>query len=829
MKRINYLLLMFLTAIGASAAKAPISVSWEMGENGAKPNKYSSTFTITNVSSDTLQGGWEFYYNVFSRKLEQSAEAPAVISEPRRGYFCITPSKYYKPLAPGESMSITFLTNHSFLNTSYAPDGGHFVASSKANTALPVKIERPAMTREEQWSVPDKPMPSYPSGENVYAKNSKINPVGAKLEGSIYNILPTPKNITPIKGSTKMLNEVAISAPKGLEKPQNYLSEKLTAIGIHKAKSNKVATKIALSILSSKNDNPEYYEIKIDGKGINIAGSTPTGVLNGVKTFLSVLNTNPGISALPNVTIKDYPDLFYRGMMLDISRNFTKYENIKNYIDLLAQYKINKFHFHFSDDEAWRLEINGLPELTEVGSKKGFTRNENDFLIQTYSGTGDPNDTTTSANGHLTRTQFIDLLKYADTLGIEIIPEIESPGHARAAIVSMKARYNKYKNTDLMKAEEYKIWDPNDSSVYTSAQGYMDNVLCVASEGTYKFMEKVVDELSAMYKDAGINLNTIHIGGDEVPHGSWEKSPAVRNMMAEKGMDSVKDAGEYFIDRVSQMIINKGIKVGGWQEVALNHSDEYNKNVSHRFSGINVWSTTGKNDVVPYNLANAGYPVIMCNVSNYYLDMIYNRHQDEPGLNWGGQVDEFASWYSQPFNIYRSTRIDTNDKIIDLATAADGKPELKNKSNIIGVQGQLWAETIRNYDMVQYLTYPKIFGLMERGWNVNPAWADEHNESSIYDKEIVQYNLKIGEKLLPALNRKNINFHLGQPGIIIKDGMLIANAQYPGVEIRYTIDGTEPTKDSPKWTKPVACDSKLVKAKSFYLGKESLTTFLFVK
>ncbi|MBR5029699.1 MAG: family 20 glycosylhydrolase, partial [Muribaculaceae bacterium] len=257
----------------------------------------------------------------------------------------------------------------------------------------------------------------------------------------------------------------------------------------------------------------------------------------------------------------------------------------------------------------------------------------------------------------------------------------------------------------------------------------------------------------------------------------------------------------------------RGIRIEGWQEVALNHSDDFNKRVAPRFAGVNAWSTIGSRIEVPYKIANAGYPTILSNVDNFYMDMGYSMHQYEQGLHWGGSVNEFDSWKAQPWNLYGNN--------------ADGKTPLTRRDNIIGVQAQLWGETLRNYSEVEMLVIPKIFGVVERGWNATPAWAGDNDAMT---QARARYNMNIADWELPMLHKRGYNFHLAQPGIIVKDGMLLANAQYPAAEVRYTLDGSEPTLTSPLWTAPVTVpvNCELVKAKAYYLGKQSVTTYLFV-
>ena len=298
--------------------------------------------------------------------------------------------------------------------------------------------------------------------------------------------------------------------------------------------------------------------------------------------------------------------------------------------------------------------------------------------------------------------------------------------------------------------------------------------------------------------------------------------------MEEKGMKDTHELSEYFLENITEMLSKKGVKTSGWQEVALHHSPEMNARIAPRFAGVYCWSTIGKRDVVPYTVANEGYDVILCNVNNLYIDLAYNPHKDEPGLTWGGYVNEFTSFNILPYNIYCSARENTAGEKNNLKTAGKGKIQLTEQSRprIKGVQAQLFSETIGSFDMVQYYVFPKIFGLVERGWNAYPEWSPVPNDDkqALYEKARAIYNAKIAEIELPRLAADGFNFRVAQPGIKIVEGKLYANSPIPQAEIRYTTDGSEPTATSTLWEAPVDCSATVVKAKLFYLGKESHTT-----
>jgi hexosaminidase len=641
-----------------------------------------------------------------------------------------------------------------------------------------------------------------------------------------WDILPSVKKATPAEGAVVLDGKVALAYPDAYAVEARLLKEKLSALyGLEVV--DKAPVTIALETLADKAKavNDEYYDMVIDSDRIKISAATPHGVFNGTQTLLAMLKGKEAPYRLDAMSVEDYPDFLYRGQMIDIARNFTTVDNLKKLVDVFASYKMNVLHFHFSDDEAWRLEIPGLEELTAVGSRRGHTTDESRCLYPCYDGGYDP-DAATVGNGYYSREDFIGLLRYAAERHIRVIPEIESPGHARAAIVSMKARYNKYKDTDVEKAAEYLLSEPEDTSRYASVQYYTDNVINVAMPSTYRFMEKVIQELAAMYREAGVPLATVHLGGDEVARGVWLGSPKCQALMKEKGMTKPHDLAEHFITQMADIMQRNGLKFSGWQEVALGHTEEAHRQLRTQAAGVYCWNTVPGYDEVVYQIANNGYPVILCNVGNFYMDMAYNGHPDERGLDWGGYVDESVSFSMLPFSIYRSLRMDGAGNSVDLDAAEKGKTVLtaEGRKNILGVQGQLFAETIRSFNGVEYLLFPKIMGLAERGWNAYPAWEELRGaqEQQAFNKALALYYEKISDMEMPYWARNGINFRLPHPGLLVKDGKLYANVAIRGAEIRYTTDGSEPDAQSALWEAPVPCHAPVVKAKTFCQGKESL-------
>jgi hexosaminidase len=639
-----------------------------------------------------------------------------------------------------------------------------------------------------------------------------------------------PKSVAPRSGATTLSNLIALDYPGLLASEAGFLTEKLVrefgaevvlapAYGQPPLRGATVIRLVNNPHLFSE-WRPEGYRLDINSGTITITAQRSAGVFYGIQSLLNILKNRSLPTTLANTEINDWPDFGFRGQHIDISRNYISHENVLRLVDLFASYKLNVIHWHFSDDEGWRLEIPGLPELTEIGARRGYTPSETDMLVPAYNGGADPAKGTGS--GYITRHEFIELLRYAARRHISVIPEIESPGHARAARIAMNVRYHKYIDSDPALAREFLLDDFADRSVYNSAQDYGDNVMNVALPSTYRFMEKVVDEIALMYREAGVPFNIAHIGGDEVPHGSWSGSPIARRFMMDNNIADLKALGEYYILRVNELLEARGIKMAGWQELVEGRSEEFRTAVKPNLGYVNCWSTNGAQAETPYRLANLGYPVVLSNVGNFYMDLAYSNHPDERGLGWGGYVDDQRAFSMQPFNIYASKFRNDDGKLTDNTGAGEGLEHLtaEGVQSVLGVQGQLWAETIRSFDGASYLLFPKMLGMVDRAWNAHPSWPD----ADAFLDDYSRFNTIATQREMPWLVSRGFDFRLPPPGIYIENGMLYANTQVREAEIRYTTDGSEPTPASTLWTEPVSCNAKRVTARIFHLGHQSVSS-----
>lgn len=753
---LSIIALMFASCKPQQSTLPEVSVRWEMGSN--QPGyKYSNTFHITNMGDTPLGNNWVFYYGQLPAVPQNEEGDPFAVEQICSTHFKLYPTATYENILPGETRAFEFVCRGEVIKEANGPLGGYIVQLDKDGNEVgnPVNVDITVdpFDKPEQWARGgDRSI--YPYGDIVYDRNLAI------IDDSdvrLHAIFPTVKHVS-VKS------------------------------GYH---NRPVAEDAEFTSRIEPKAKPEGYILTITKDHIEIAANDEAGLFYGEKTLRMLeMNCRRLDTNMPTLVIEDYPDFHYRGMHLDVSRNFTKKEDVMLLLDILSSYKINTFHFHLGDDEGWRLEIPGLLELTEVGARRGHTRDEQDCLYPAYGSGWDKNDPDAFGNGYYSVDDYIEILKYAAERHISIIPEFDMPGHSRAAIKSMLVRYNKYKDTDIAKAEEFLLTDLEDTSEYMSVQYYNDNAIDIARPSTYKFIFHVIDEVEKMYKAAGVPFEIWNLGGDEVAPGAWEGSNYCKLMAEELGLENIRDLEDHFVARVAEYVQSKGMKMSGWQEITI-ASDGKPNPALQKYQLINLcWHNgdTGKRS--PGELTAAGFPIVLSNVDYFYLDMSYNAHQSEPGLYWGGYVDEFQSLSMKPWSFL--------PKKTDLA---------------LGVQGQLWRETLQGFDKIQRSLFPKIFGLVERAWNAETKLSVKEYNNIIN----VYYNY---------LEADGINYRVAQPGIKIIDGKLYANCVVKAADIRYTTDGSEPTQESPRWTAPVDCDAALVKAKTFYNGKESVTSWL---
>lgn len=728
-----------------SVAEAPFEVHWNV-EN-LEPDSLGRHYRQSIRMTGDLRGVERVAFNQFARKMTPTDVADTII-EIVPGYYAIG-SPRFAAATGSDTLDFEIMTKGALYSIRYAPEGFHAVMAD--GRILPVKLVQADITADKSGYTSGK-RDYMPYGDAIYARNEEI--AGGKA--GVYDVVPSFKDVKLGSGtSTVNLDEITFNEP----------SEPLQA---------------------------EEYRVTVgDGK---VAVEADRALWPRLRMRLRQA-FGTGVRQMPDAVIADSPSLQYRGLMIDIARNFQKPEELHRVLDMMAAYGLNVFHFHFSEDEAWRLEIKTLPELAEIGSRRGYTPgSDGSFLPQIFGGDGNKDSGATSNNGFISRNEYISLLRHADSLGIAVIPEIESPGHARAAIKAMEVRARRTGD------DSWLLQEPGDTSVYTSAQSFHDNVMNPALEGPYKVINMVADEIADMHRAAGVPLKAIHIGGDEVPRGAWGGSPAVNALKEREGLEKDMEVHALFVKRLASDLAAKGIPTSGWQEIAWKHSEDFDAAVRPQVFSVNCWRTLSSqgNGKVVDEVAAAGYPVVLSNADHFYFDLCYSRHPYERGLTWAGTTDEFSSLSGYP------------SKLCTLPGA-----------NVLGVQGQVWSETIRNSDHLEEMLFPKILGLAERAWNPDSTYSEPDFHAVILNE-------------IPKWEAGGFAYHVRQPGVKVTDGRFVKiNSPYPDAEIRLTFDGSEPTEESPAFKDGAtvnlgefAARPSQIRAKLWLNGRPSVTTIL---
>ncbi|MFQ5737697.1 MAG: family 20 glycosylhydrolase [Acidobacteriota bacterium] len=836
-----------------------IAISWTVLENQLDgKNRFSSELTLKNQGQAPLGKGWDLYFN-FGRRILPDSLPPEVQLTPINGdFYKLSPTQAFRPLPPGKRLTLRFDSLYWAIAESDAPSGFYFVFDEEGEPSQPEPVAQlrvqPFHRRLQTDRVAGDQV-EVPTPESRYRQNLQLTLLPAR---KVRRIVPTPSDLKRGPATVTLDSSFQVHFGRGLEFESKYLVDALERLlGVRLARvesSRSAANTIVLRVGSVQVDarrvgsTEEAYRLSIDSvKGIQIVGTGAAGVLYGIQSLRAWMPVGASRRIqkeirLDEVNVVDRPRFSYRGMHLDVARNFQSKETVEKLLDLMAFYKLNRFHFHLTDDEGWRLPVVKLPELTEVGGRRGHTLDEKNYLVPSL-GSG-PDPAASFGSGFYSRQDFVEILRYARDRHIRVVPEIDVPGHARAAIKSMEARYARLvEQGRKQEGQEYLLNDLQDRSEYQSVQGWRDGVANVCLESTYRFINTVVEEVIGLYKEADAPLTMIHTGGDEVPRGVWQKSPACRRFLDRTkahGVSGVEELPDYFLRRLTEILSGHGLSVGGWEEVALRRQgdgSESEQTPSPLFVGsdfrVYVWNSIGGSggEANAYKLANAGYKVVLCNASNLYLDQAYCKDPKEPGLYWAGFIDTRKPFEFLPLDLYRSARTDLMGHPIDPAKASTNRVRLDRaaRSNILGIQGQLWSENAKGAEVMEYLVFPKLTALAERAWSRRPRWAGvsnrQHREEGL-SEDWNQFANSLGRRELPRLDTLagGVHYRIPLPGAVVESGVLRANVAFPGLSIRYTSDGSQPTAASTLYTGPVKVTGA-VKLRTFNtLGRGSRTS-----
>lgn len=808
------------------ASFAGLNVKWTLLGNTPEET-CNARFTFTNTGKSALSSAdWALYFNQNTLRMGLMPDSVRGIVEHVNGdLYRFLPGKTFS-VAPGDSVTITYSYQGFLIKETDAPVGAYFVlhpGQANEEVVMPSSFTvAPFDNLAAIFPIPDV-FSAVPTPARRYELNQRISELP---KSQIGKIIPAPFAYMTRPGKVAINEKTAIVYQSGLENEARQLAagiQNLFRIALNVTAGDAAADNsilLARAPVTAGGVTAEAYRLSIRaGAGIRISGSDAAGVFYGVQSLLSILwadHDSTGIFA-GCAEITDAPRFGYRGFLLDVARNFQQKKDVLRLIDVLSAYKINKLNIRITEDEGWRIEIAGLPELTQVASRRGHTRDSKNWLTPSFGSGPDPNSANNYGNGFYTREDFKEIITYAAQRHVQVIPEVCFPSHARAAIKAMEARYDYYlAQNDPEKANEFRLIDPDDQSQYLSAQMYKDNIACVARPAVFHFYETVVKDFIAMYEEAGLRLTTFNTGGDEVPNGAWKKSPLSRTLM--KQLPDIRDARQlqgYFQEKAMAIFEKYDLQVTGWEEVVLNKDSADNVTVNTRLVGKKilplVWDNTGSNIDLGYRIANAGYDVVLCNVTNLYFDLAYDLDPKEPGLYWGGFQDAMDPYVMIPFDLYKTANFDRFGRFQEDVQPYSGKQRLPadKKKNIAGLQAQLWSETLKGPAMMEYYLVPKIFAFAEKAWAKAPAWETEANPAVRTQAILAGWNVlanQIGQYELAKFDARFGEYHyrITPPGAILEDNMLKANVAFPGITIRYTTDGSDPGPESPVYSAPVS-------------------------
>lgn len=561
-------------------------------------------------------------------------------------------------------------------------------------------------------------------------------------------IIPKPCIQNNVKGTFKLSSNTSIVFSNNLKFESLFLSnaiEKQTGISL---KNNiESANKISLIVDEASEIEKEGYELKIEPNQISIKSSDVQGVFYGIQSLIQMLPLQKSETiVLTNSIINDKPKFQWRGMHLDVSRHFFTTTEIKKYLDLLAFYKLNTFHWHLTDDQGWRIEIKKYPKLTDIGSKRKGT------MVGHYNA---QKIDTIAYGGYYSQNDIKEIVAYAKERHITIVPEIEMPGHALAAL----AAYPELSCTG-QKLEVGTKW------------GVFDDVFC-PYDSTFTFLENVLDEVITLFPS-----EYIHIGGDECPKTRWKSSKYCQELIKKNNLKDEHGLQSYFIQRIEKFVNSKGRKIIGWDEI-LEGGLAPN-------AAVMSWQGTSGGIAA----AKQKHNVVMSPGSHCYFDHYQGNPEYEP-LAIGGYTTYKKVYSFEPIPNELS------------------KDETKH---ILGAQGNVWTEYMKTYKHVEYMVLPRIAALSEVVWGTsNPADLKNFENRLLQHFNFYNYfNYNYSKAIFELSTKVTAN--------TAKDGVLF-NLQSVEPEIKYTTDGTDPNKNSMIYSSPLNINkSQTVKAAFFKNG-----------
>ncbi len=497
----------------------------------------------------------------------------------------------------------------------------------------------------------------------------------------------------------------------------------------------------------------EGYSLSVAPTHVVIKANKAAGVFYGAQSLIQLfpeeienkVQVNNVSWTAPVAEITDYPKLGWRGLMFDVARHFFTKDEVKQYIDAMSRYKYNLLHLHLTDDEGWRIEIKGLPKLTEVGAwRVNRTGTFGDFIPPSANEARD-------YGGFYTQEDIKELIKYAKERFVEIMPEIDVPGHSLAAVASYP---------DLSCTPEAVNYKPRsgekimDWSGGAPPKALIDNTLCPANEKAYTFMDTVISQIAKLFP-----FEYIHLGGDEAPINYWQNNEQVKALMVREGMKDIKEVQGYFTKRVEKIVESKGKKLMAWDEVLEGGVSQSTAVMSWRGMKYGIEAAHNKHQVV------------MSPTTFAYLDYMQSDVISEP-------------------KVYASLRL---NKSYEFEPVPDGV----DPQYIKGGQANLWTEQIYNIRQAEYMTWPRGFAIAESVWSpkTKKNWPEFFNRVESHFKRFdfaeIKYAPSVYDPIFKASKTSDNRLKIE------------LSTEVSGLDIYYSFDNSFPDKFYPKYTTPL--------------------------
>jgi hexosaminidase len=568
-------------------------------------------------------------------------------------------------------------------------------------------------------------------------------------------VIPQPATVRQGDGNFELSSSTHYYASTAeLAALGNYLAEQLSKTrGFELRNSSTQSSSMIVLQINQKKDSrlgDEGYKMSVKKSGITISANNKAGIFYGIQSLLQLLPSQLKGSEkvttkceIPAVEIEDFPRFAWRGIMLDVSRHFFPKEYILKYIDQLAAYKYNRLHLHLTDDNGWRIEIKSYPKLTSIGAWRvprtgTFGRNE----------PPKPGEKPTYG-GFYTQDDIREIVAYAKSRYIEILPEIDVPGHSMAALAA-------YPELSVTRDSTVKV---NPGSSFSTWHGngkftmHLDNTLNPTDEKVYDFIDKVVGEIAALFP-----FEYLHLGGDECYKGYWERDAKVQAFMKKNKIANGHDLQAYFTNRVNTIVKSKGKKMIGWDEII---EGELSKDAA-----VMSWQGT-KGGIAA---TKRKHTVVMSPAPHYYLDMMQGDASIEPP-------------------VYNTARLKDTYHFDIVPAEADS-------SFIIGGQGNLWTEQVPTPAQVEYMTYPRAFAIAETLWSPSDKknWPDFVSRTERHLERLKQAKINYAESMYdPIIKVRKENENL----------LIELSSEVDGLDLYYTLDNSVPNNYHQKYTEPI--------------------------